>query len=137
MKRFWQKVKKTDGCWLWQGSTDTRYGLIWVDGRKQKAHRVAWILLRGPIPDGMHVLHTCDNPPCVNPSHLFLGTHSDNHKDSARKGKNGHQKLSVDAVLAMRLDHQKGLGYILLGRKYGVHPWTAQKIIKRRLWDHV
>ena len=136
-KRFYEKVWKSESCWLWTGANDGRYGQMWLDGRNQKAHRVAWIVKFGSIPEGMHVLHQCDNTFCVNIGHLFVGTHSDNHKDSARKGKNGHQKLSVEDVRSMRSDHNEGLGYILLGRKYGVHPWTAQKIIKRRLWDHV
>lgn len=77
-------------CWCWKGQRDKKgYGRIWKDGKKKAAHRVSWELVNDdPIPDGMHVCHRCDNPPCVRPSHLFLGTHSDNMKDCAKKGRN-------------------------------------------------
>jgi hypothetical protein len=87
--RFWEKVDKrgVEDCWLWTGSNDTRYGQIWFRGKALKASRVAWELTRGPIPPGMQVCHTCDNPPCVNPSHLWLGTMSDNIRDAVCKGR--------------------------------------------------
>lgn len=89
--RFWAKVEKTDGCWSWRGCRNRQgYGLFWYEGRLQVAHRVAWILLRGPIPDGLNVLHRCDTPPCVNAeSCLFLGTQRDNMQDKIAKGRRG------------------------------------------------
>ncbi len=90
-ERFWARVAKTDTCWEWQGARlPTGYGRVTFDGENTSAHRAAWILTKGPIPDGQHVCHTCDNPPCCNPLHLFLGTHRDNMQDAQRKGRWRH-----------------------------------------------
>src|ERR1700756_2891954 len=90
--RFWAKVAKGPGCWEWQGKRHYKgYGHFTVRGqgrrRTLKAHRVSWELANGPIPEGLHVLHSCDNPPCVNPDHLFLGTDMDNVHDRDAKGR--------------------------------------------------
>lgn len=92
-KAFWDKVKKgqtPDDCWEWQGRKNKgRYGVIIRSRNSILAHRAAWLLTHGKIPDGLHILHHCDNPPCVNPKHLWCGTHSDNMADMARKGRGG------------------------------------------------
>jgi len=76
------------GCDPWNGSVESKgYGQMIVSGRKVQAHRIAWQLFRGPIPEGLFVLHHCDNPRCVNPSHLFLGTHTDNMRNLVAKGR--------------------------------------------------
>jgi hypothetical protein len=92
--RFWARVVKSDGCWLWQGNTTPDgYGLVHCgrrpDGRviNDYAHRIAYWLTSGPIPDGLVVRHRCDNPPCCNPEHLLLGTQADNIADAQRQGK--------------------------------------------------
>ena len=89
--RFWKNVTKAgaDECWLWQGTCNsvTRYGQIVRDGKKVYAHRVAYELTHGSIPDGHFVCHRCDNPPCCNPSHLFSGTASENVLDAVGKGR--------------------------------------------------
>ena len=87
-RRFWAKVRKSDGCWLWQASTSVGYGQINIGGRPQRAHRVAWELTFGGIPDGLWVLHRCDTRLCVRPGHLFLGTVTDNNRDMFAKGRN-------------------------------------------------
>lgn len=93
MNRFWSKVDKGDdgewgSCWLWTARTNHfGYGEFWFRKTIHKAHRVAWILVNGEIPDGLCVLHRCDNPSCVNPEHLWLGTKCDNNRDKAEKGR--------------------------------------------------
>ena len=89
--RFWARVKKNEPgkCWPWDAprSQDGNYGTMYVDGKHRMAHRIAWALTKGPIPSGLDVLHHCDNPPCCNPDHLFVGTRSDNMQDMVRKGR--------------------------------------------------
>jgi hypothetical protein len=75
------------GCWLWVGTTTRGYGRIRAFGSTQRAHRVSWLIHRGPIPSGIGVCHRCDTPSCVNPDHLFLGDQRDNLRDMVRKGR--------------------------------------------------
>lgn len=95
--RFWMNVIETDDCWVWDGSCagKTGYGLHWTDEKRlEGAHRFSYRMHEGPIPDGLIVCHTCDNPPCVNPDHLFLGTYADNMRDMIRK----KMKVKEDTV---------------------------------------
>lgn len=86
-ERFWEKVDKSGACWEWKGSRDSRgYGSLKVGSKMVKAHRTSWEMHRGPL-TGEHVLHKCDNPSCVNPDHLFIGTHTDNMQDMKQKGR--------------------------------------------------
>ncbi|KKM00856.1 hypothetical protein LCGC14_1800190, partial [marine sediment metagenome] len=112
MKRFWAKViKNKNGCWEWKNATDTSgYGLFWKNGKHHKAHRISWELHNGKIPKGLLVLHTCDNPLCVNPNHLWLGTNQDNQNDMYAKNrgkkatgeKHGCAKLTWEVVRIIR-----------------------------------
>lgn len=103
-QRFDEKYVKTDcGCWNWIASrTRDGYGKMNVGGKYIASHRVSWLLNKGQIPDGLHVLHTCDNHQCVNPSHLFVGTMSDNMIDCILKGRHGRKKLSKDKIEYIR-----------------------------------
>ena len=90
---FFRRVEKTDQCWLWlAGKNKDGYGKVKIHGRSLQAHRVSWEIHHGPIPAGLNVLHRCDNPACVNPAHLFVGTALDNNRDRDAKGRNGCSK---------------------------------------------
>lgn len=91
--RFFKNVQKTSSCWLWNGARQPQgYGVFHIQGRLVRTHRVAWAIEFGDIPAGLFILHQCDNPPCCNPAHLFLGTCKDNAVDMARKGRGGAQQ---------------------------------------------
>jgi hypothetical protein len=144
-QRFWTKVNKhgpipahmrhLGSCWLWTGSLVQRYGQIAtvINGKRRPAcaHRVSWELTRGAIPDGLSVLHRCDNPPCVRPDHLFLGTSVDNLADARAKGRLidglGARKLSDAAYREILAPAERGSG-IALARKYGVSKVTISRI---------
>lgn len=126
------------GCWLWAGSVDSYgYGQLSLGAGQglQLAHRFSWRLHKGEIPDRLHVLHSCDNPGCVNPGHLFLGTHADNMGDMAlkRRGRPGSTRLSLDQVQEIR---QASDPQIELARRYGVGPSHISKIKSNRKWKH-
>lgn len=148
-KRFWSKVDKSagpDGCWTWTASTIPQgYGQIWSKEaqRPVRAHRVAWELVKGPIPDGLNVLHDCDNPPCCNPSHFFLGTHKDNAADKVAKGRQtqgegfSHAKLTADRVRSLRMIRELGATYQQLADMFDVGIASAYRVCKRQTWRHV
>lgn len=130
--RFWTKVQKGSTCWLWQGSrTPGGYGYIWFNGRLHGAHRIAWMLTHGQLPEKpLHVLHLCDIPPCVNPQHLFLGTHADNVRDAYQKGRNGHAKLNQEAVITIRASTEPAS---VLARRFGVgrtRIWAIRRVVR-------
>jgi len=134
------------GCFLWTGTTTGGgYGRVRRGKRTHYAHRVAYELLVGPIPDGMHVLHHCDTPPCVNPEHLFLGTDADNIQDMDRKGRRVTRKgelhprarLTEDDVRTIRARAAAGETQRPLAREYGVDQATISNIVTRKSWKHV
>ncbi len=122
-------------CWPWIGARTTAgYGTIGRDCKTLLAHRVAYIKVNGPIPDGMHICHHCDNPRCVNPNHLFCGTASDNSVDMIRKGRQPRQKLcELDVWLVRNVDcTAKKIAEFL-----GISTGYAYDIRYRRAWKHV
>ena len=143
------KPEPSTGCWLWIGALHAGgYGVVCINSRRYLAHRVAWEMAHGHVPNNLCVCHRCDTPPCVNPAHLFLGTHSDNHADMWRKGRgkthiafgtaNGNHRLTpalVRAIRATYVPHEHGL--LKTARLFGVAKRTVWLIVNNRTWRHV
>lgn len=131
------------GCWIWAGCVNSDgYGAIGINGKAIGAHRVAYEQFVGPIAKGMHVLHRCDVRPCVNPDHLYLGTHADNMGDREQRGRANHKrgaehpeaKLTEDQVRAIRVDPRLQRD---IAASYGVSLALIGFIKTRRAWKHV
>lgn len=158
-ERFWSKVEKTEGCWLWvRARTAAGYGHFYILRQHHYAHRFSYELAHGPIPTGLIVCHRCDNPQCVRPEHLFLGTDADNSRDKWSKGRgvaptgerSGSRrhpeqrprgesavlsKLTEDAVRAIRARADEPRH--ALAAEFGVSVPTICHVIARRSWRHV
>ena len=141
--RFWDKVEMIPfhPCWEWTASTCNGYGRFALPGQNERgAHRIAWQLCYGPIPDGLHVLHRCDNRSCVNPDHLFLGTNAENIADCRAKGRfhNGSRhpmaRLSYESAREIRRSLIEGVTMSALARKYGVSTGAILRIKKNQTW---
>ena len=155
--RFWRKVQKSDGCWRWTGKPNKKgYGRFGVNWMVILAHRFAWEATNGPIPDGLSVLHRCDNPICVRPDHLFLGTIADNNADMRAKGRaapmpqtpnNGRfgvrptagrahprAKLTPENITAIRSLRQQGTKYRDIADQFDISIAQAQKIAVGESW---
>jgi hypothetical protein len=126
-ERFWSRVRKSDGCWEFVSGASKGYGYLNIGRRDEQevlAHRYSWELHNGPIPDGLLVLHRCDNPPCVRPDHLFLGTKKDNADDMVRKGRSHLQKVFPSAwpdILARNQD-RRGKAEVVLDEDLNDEP---------------
>ena len=148
-KRLWSqtKVMGEDECWEWFGNRNSDgYGRIWVYERLESAHRMSWRFLKGNIPANACVLHSCDNPPCVNPAHLFLGTQQDNANDRETKGrgnqsigeKNGNSKLISKDVLKIRAIYSDGLtSQRKLAKMFKISKSTVGYMLSRSNWKHI
>lgn len=143
--RFWARVRKSDDCWEWTSGFDHfGYGRMHVKGSVVDVHRLSWALANGPIPEGMCICHKCDNPPCVNPSHLFLGTDADNIHDRDAKGRTQRgmrrtsAKLSDGDVIEIRRAYADGEGnQHELGRSFNVTQQTIWSVVHRVTWTHI
>lgn len=150
---FWQKVSRGSDCWEWQGGRNPEgYGRFWDGQRAEYAHRFSWALTHGDIPDGMLILHRCDNPPCVNPDHLFIGDQTVNLLDMSAKGRHlahtkpqrmprgeshGMHKLTEEAVKDIRAARRTRTIVLDLAQKYGVSVGAIRGVRGRVSWRHV
>lgn len=159
MERFWDKVKKGPGCWEWTaGRTDKKYGRFCIGSRTNgsrgevSAHRFSWQLHFGEIPKDMCVCHKCDNPPCVRPDHLFLGTPEENRKDMISKGRQAkgdktatqrgekawQTTLTEKDVLKIREMYKSGTyTFRSLAKELGLSKTTVGYIVSRMTWKHI
>lgn len=149
-ERFWSKVQVTGNCWLWLGSkSPAGYGQFFKGEHDRKeplqlAHRVAYQQFYGTIPDGMHLLHSCDNPACVKPTHLTPGTAKENAQDREQKGRGnaprgeqqGHAKLTASQVMEIR-DLLKTRTQADIAAQFGVCRQTIGKIKRGQSWKHL
>lgn len=138
-------INPTTGCWEFAGSASNAYGHMQVLGdtatrTRKLAHRASWELKYGPIPNGLHVCHRCDNPRCINPDHLFLGTHAANMRDAVNKGRKncfGRQKLTALAVFDIYARARQGERHIDIAMVYGIARHSVWAIVHGRSWKHL
>ena|SRR3990167_5931190 len=142
--RFWAKVEKTDGCWEWTGARSNGYGQFSVNSKPAWAHRVAYELTYGAIPDGLLVCHHCDNGRCVRPDHFFLGSIKDNAVDMANKlrgtigPRNRHCRITAQQAVAVRITYRTARGDLSrVAREIGISMDHAKAIGRGVFWKHV
>jgi len=157
-EQFWKRVDKSGECWPWTGyKNQCGYGVTYKRNKHVLAHRLAWEIVHGAIPNGMQVLHKCDNPRCCNPAHLFLGTHKDNMEDMTRKGRRvrGEQlrlsiknpprgercartKLTSAQVLEIRRRYRpRVVSVSMLAKEFGINRSAIWKIVRGQRWRHL
>lgn len=145
--RFWSNVDRSGSCWNWKRCrTPQGYGKVRITGHGwELAPRICWKIIHGHIPNGLHILHKCDNPPCVNPEHLFLGTILDNARDRETKGR-GNQakgekvynaKLNTQQIASIRQRVKNGTPQKTITEEYKLAKSTVSAIIRRKTWKHV
>lgn len=147
-ERFWSKVSKTDGCWIWQGTRGrSGHGALKVAGKMVGAHRLSWEFANGPIPPGAYICHRCDNPPCVCPNHLYAGDSTTNMRDRVERGDRGawasgsdhvNAVLTEDQVSDLRRLHQTGQwSQRQLAAHFGIAQVSVGRIVRREYWRHI
>ncbi len=138
-KRFWHRVEKGPGCWIWRGARRRgQYGNVAFKKRFWRAHRLSWYLTHGKIPKNKRVCHTCDNRWCVNPAHLFIATQKDNIWDMVRKGRKVGAKLTPTQVRLIYVQLKTASNSAnLLAKKYGVSLPTVYRIGNGATWSAV
>lgn len=154
MKRFWDKVNKTEGCWLWTAWTNNKgYGALswkhpWGGYQNKLAHRISWELANGEIPPGMCILHKCDTPSCVRPDHLFLGTKKDNSQDMLRKGRHYHHEVRGEEhpgskITAAQVKYARLLYFAErrsapeIAEFFGLSKHIIADIMRGKTWTHI
>lgn len=145
--RFWAKVEKGPGCWEWTAGKLNGYGRIGLTKARGYifAHRLSYQIHFGSIPDNLKVLHKCDNPGCVRPDHLFIGTMGDNNRDRARKGRSrpvkgeshGMSKIANQDVIQIRLLYESGRTVTSLANEFGISRSQVSGIVHGRYWRHI
>lgn len=151
-ERFWGNVTKTRKCWTYRHTGKRGYGKLLVNGKHLRANRFVWEITYGPIPAGMIICHHCDNPSCVRPSHLFVGTHADNMMDKIRKGRGGYcgpkQPVygerhpntilrNADIRKIRRLYAVGNISQQALGEIFSITQTAVSAIVRRKWWQHV
>lgn len=145
-EHFWAKVDKSGQCWIWTGAKTRGYGQCTVDKRHGYAHRFSWEMENGPVPPGLVVCHKCDNPACVRPSHLFVGTQRDNVMDCLAKGRANRRGLTgasnpmarhispdeTDQIITL---FSRGLGVREIAPRFGLSKSTIHNIVSGKHWS--
>jgi hypothetical protein len=132
-------VPALEECWEWTGAvTDFGHGRIWVDGRVERTHRLAYRLFTGSIPDGEVVRHRCDNPRCVNPRHLILGTLAENSRDMVRRNRHrsGYAKLTAEDAVYLRERAALGTPIEDLAFQFGISRCNLARLVGREIWKN-
>lgn len=141
--RFWSRVDKRGECWEWvRGKFPSGYGAFWIHGRQEYAHRLAYFSSTGQHPGPLEVRHTCDNRACVRPDHLVLGTHADNMRDMAERGRAARlsgeagpsAKMTWALVDAIRQMAKEGVGVREIGRRVGVSHTSVGNVLQGKSW---
>lgn len=136
-RRFAEKYRiDQNGCHIWTSTVKKDgYGQFWLSGKPVKAHQAAYLLFIGPIPSGQCVLHRCDVRTCVNPAHLYAGTHKQNTRDMFSRGRAvGKRKVTDEQVAAILADLEAGHPQQIIAARFGVHQTTISQIKRRRVW---
>lgn len=141
--RFWEKVKKTDSCWLWMAGTNKYgYGKFFINGKDTGSHRISYMLSFGFVSKNVFICHTCDNPPCVKLDHLFLSTPQGNMDDKVKKRRhmygNNHTNAKItkeDVRVIKRRYLTEKISQSKLGEEYGVHQAHISKILCGKVWQ--
>lgn len=138
-------------CYEWPGLRSGGYGVIYTSTGNLRAHRVVWEAVNGPIPDGMVIMHTCDNPPCVNPAHLRLGTQAENVQDMCIKGRrrggwpkdmnigerHPNARLTKEDVLEIRRLAAEGVSQRTIAEEFATPQANVSRIVQRKRWAHI
>lgn len=148
---FWSRVRLLPGCWEWRGFTKNGYGRFAIDGTQVYAHRLSYAFWYGVDPGELFVCHHCDNPPCTNPEHHFLGTAADNNADRDKKRragstkgrtfiqgeKMGSSKMLEPQILRIRALARAGIKLGVIAATYNLAPNTVSNIVARKSWKHL